>query len=445
MKKYFILLTLITLCSYAQDVTRRDIYGIADKHYVELKKGNFTSILDDDEEIVIPFERGYNYVYLRSELQFHMFLVLKDSKYGICDENGFEVLPPIFRSIRQCRTGGGHPYLIGEMKKHEYYIYDIKGNKLLSDALKDYPYYDPEPGKGFYTLGSHYKRKYIDFVIETPEEYNLMARTREYTFIDGVQIVWYHLERGRAHGILDEKGDTIISPSRGYTKITYRGIGAKYDYFEVEKGYGKKGICLRDGTELIPAQFETLVHRETIGGHDYIDAHNPDEHYVFDLYGNIVLSSKYYIKSETVSAMLDTPSEREEGMRREAEKQRVEEQQTDNIGATFTPPILTFNLNDFNEPSNNEIANTTKNNQPVEREKVKQVDYVSFKTLDRAYSGYEDYLVKMRFYPEKFESSDFERVPNIQKTMREIREKIEKLGFKRGKSSYETWIPEYRK
>lgn len=450
MRKILFLLSLIAVCTHAQNVNRTDIYGLADKHFVELHNGSFMGMMNDSEELIIPFERGYSFIDLDKKMQIHMFIVFKNKKWGICDENGHEVLPPIYQYISRERTGGGHPYLVAQMKKHEWYIYDIQGNKL-SDMIKEKPLYDPVPGKGFY-LWEKKKANYLNLVIETPEEYKLMARTRGNTIENGEQIVWYYIDRGRAHGLLDEKGDTLISPSRGYSKIKHN----RHLYFDVYKGL-KKGLCHMDGTEIVPPEYDYVFTWITEGGNSYIEASNKKkETVVYDYNGNIIAGPAIYISRESISALLDTPEEIAEARRR-----REAKQQTESDEVTATKPSSTLlddilkTLNSLNghsqQTSNDDSANmvevhrsarTSGTSKTVEQPKQKQIDFAGYRMLDRAYSGYEDQLVKMRVYPEKFEKRDFEEIPSIQRKMREIRERIEKYGFKRAKSTYETWVPE---
>lgn len=70
------------------------------------------------------------------------------------------------------------------------------------------------------------------------------------------------------------------------------------------------------------------------------------------------------------------------------------------------------------------------------------MDHVAIKNLDRAYSGYDDQLVNMQVYPERYSKHDFDNVPSIQRKMREIREKIKQMGgFNKPASPRETWVP----
>lgn len=451
MKKafFYIITLLISICAQAQIENRQDIYGYEDKHYVELQKGSVYGILNDSEEKIIPFERGYTFIKLSWEMEKNMFLVSKNKKWGICDENGHEILPPIYEYVYQRRTGGGHPYLVAESKKHEYYIYDIHGNRL-SDMLKQSPRYDDEPGKGFY-LWEKKRKNYLNLVIETPEEYKLMARTRGYTIENGEKIVWYYIDRGNAHGLIDAKGDTLISPSRGYTKIHH-----SYKYIFDVKKYSKKGLCYIDGTEIVPPEYDNVFDYKTPGGHSYIMASKKKETVVYDFNGNIIAGPAEYISRESISVLLDTPEEIAEARRRKEEEELMKSNE-----ATITKPSTTLfddilktliSLNGQSQQTSNDnsaytvevsrSARTSGTSKTVEQPKQKQIDFVGYKTLDRAYSGYEDYLVKMHTYPEKFERRDFEEVPSIQRKMREIRERIKKYGFNRVKSTYETWVPE---
>lgn len=122
------------------------------------------------------------------------------------------------------------------------------------------------------------------------------------------------------------------------------------------------------------------------------------------------------------------------------------------VGEVTMPTTTGYDtsMNDYSNTSNNQDIATTnssskKKTQQAPVKKPKQVDYVSFKKLDRAYDGWDDHLLNMQVYPEKYSKRDFEDVPDVQKKMRDIREKIKKMGMSKAQSPRETWVPEIRK
>lgn len=94
----------------------------------------------------------------------------------------------------------------------------------------------------------------------------------------------------------------------------------------------------------------------------------------------------------------------------------------------------------------NNASNKKKNTSMPPAKKAKQVDHVAIKNLDRAYSGWDDQLINMQLYPERYSKQDFDDVPSIQRKMRDIREKIKKMGgYTKPASPRETWVPKVRK
>lgn len=446
-KSTLILLSLFISLPMVGQEKKRKFYGRGDKVMYEIINDGIMEILDENEIAIIPSSRGYRYIHYQWEMERHVFMVSKgDKKYGLCDENGREIIPPEFESVYCHRTGGGHPYLIAQKKKNERYVYEMDG-RCIYGPIKEQLYYDNEPGKGFYTMDRKYKRHYIGLVIETPEEYNLMARTLErelYHYGEGEgnyeSFDYYAIDRGERHGILNLQGDTIISPTRGYTEIKYW-----WNHFKVEKEVDykkKKGICAVDGTEIIAPEFDELDDYRSASKQKYYIAKKNNEYIAFNEWGDTLLGPKTYISQDNVLDLLDSPEQRAEA-RRIAREEAEERVRKDNAALLARFKATAAELMGSSTVGSSSSGQSTGG---VSSSSMKPVssnnsNFAAYKNLDRAYSGYENQLIDMQVNPGRYDASDFSKVPQIQSKMRKIRQDIEKLGFKRAAAPQENWKP----
>lgn len=187
--------------------------------YYKERVNHKAQVLDHNERIIIPWQRGYTYV---SFLGNH-FQVMKSATVdgkpvayrGLCKPDGTEVISP-----------DEHFSSVVYSKKFNHITVKSGGYTALYDA---------------------------DGHVLIPASYH-------YTSITVKSEKYYIASDGQKCGVHElHTGKVIIPKQRGYTAIRYNPVR---HYFIVTKGK-TVGTCLDDGTEAVPPVWDSVVYNTT--------------------------------------------------------------------------------------------------------------------------------------------------------------------------------------
>ena len=140
--------------------------------------------------------------------------------------------------------------------------------------LGDYSllYYSIQPkylmGGFFYVVSKDYKYKGVF----DKDGDNIIPISRGYSHIVFYDRgLYFGVTKDGIEGVCRTNGDVLIPLSRGYSNITYIGKLLYVGYFQVEKN-GKKGVCDRDGIEIIKPTYRSIIFKDHEGRFEYKDS-----------------------------------------------------------------------------------------------------------------------------------------------------------------------------
>ena len=467
MKKFFIGLVICVLVNYPYYVaaqTNKETDGFIWTKKVE---NGAVSVLDKNNKIIIPIDLGFSdviyhpeeiYVDVKYLLYKSMpfFEVRKEHKNGICNLKGDVIIQPIFQQERDSLSQMKYRELdwlysngfqfITAMTYGKPEIYDLKGNLLVAPIYdkvtgfryKDFDYFAVNVGD----LTSH---------IDTYGRLIVEPRPEEITEIDG----YFSFLSGKKGAMFRMK------VSNKLTDYAKENIIVKDDSGERLKMLEQVSILIKQDNYKDAIKISNNIIKRFPCAEAYFykgfsyyslgDIEKSLESLRFAMYrddcSQELLSAVLELKKDAEDKYFDFLQEKR---LKQIERSKKWDRILLNL-ASFGQAIhemgnqLEMSASENTDESKNVSSSgtqTSANNGSVSStSKSKKGDFNNYKSLDRSYESYDSQLANMQSFPERYSKQDFNNVPNIQKKMRDIRTKINQMGYPRAQSSRETWHP----
>lgn len=248
----------------------------------------FATLLDDSNNVVIPFSKGYNDIqFVKVYGHVGYFSTKKDGKYGACDIFGKEILFPRYSTVSYSPTNGFYcdnkPIKVwldirGKLCEKEFedgFSEFVKGSPETKRELAVYP---TIKGWGDVIKFNKYLENGIVWTdrISKSNGYTDIQLMRDgpylpyYSHRDTINYYNYYVFKNKYVGVYDfYNTKRIISPDRGYTGITSVHIpnhacNDQLHYYLVTKG-NLIGACDEKGKEIIAPVYTSLWYDATNG------------------------------------------------------------------------------------------------------------------------------------------------------------------------------------